>query len=131
MAEPTQEPIQDATDDLSKPLGQSPKRKKRFVVPIPYVTRGIAGALALCVAAFGAWILFVDDPAGGEPMAIVSADTRASPQTAKPGEPAKPPAALTEGEKPSGGQTVTIIDGSTGERREVPVAPAGASPAAK
>jgi uncharacterized protein len=126
MAEPTQE----ATDDLSKPLGQSPKKRKRFVVPIPYVTRSIAGVLALCVAVFAGWILFVDDPAGGEPMAIVSSDTRASPQTAKPGEPVKPPAALAEGEKPAG-QTVTIIDGSTGERREVPVGPAGASPAAK
>ena len=138
MPEPTQEPTQEPTDDLSKPLGQAPKgKKKRLVIPIPLVTRAIAGVLALCVAVVAGWILCVDDPAGGEPMVIVSADTRTASQTAKPGEPASPakppgaPIALAEGEKPSGGQTVTIIDGSTGQRREVPVGPAGSGPAAK
>ena len=124
----------ESTDDLSKPLGQRLKKKKKpFVVPMWLVSRSIAGALGLCVAVLAGWILFVDEPFGGEPMVMVSADTRASPKP-KPGEPStnKPDTAapaLAEGEKP--GQTVTIIDGSTGKRQEVPVAPAGAKASQK
>ena len=136
----TEEP----TDDLSKPLGQKPKKRKRFVVPLPLVTRGIAGVLGLCVAVFLGWILFVDEPFGGEPMVVVSADTRASPQPAKAGQapqaPAPtvqkpdavaPPTALADGDKPSGAKTVTIIDGTTGKRQEVTVAQPGSPPATK
>jgi polysaccharide deacetylase 2 family uncharacterized protein YibQ len=141
----TEEP----TDDLSKPLGTSPKKKRRLAVPLPLVTRAIAGVLAACVAVVAGWILFVDEPFGGEPMVIVSADTRATSQPAKaettpavgkPGAPAAP-TALAEGEKPAvagaekppvpgGGNTVTIIDGTTGKRQEVTVAPPS-SPASK
>ena len=120
----------ESTDDLSKPLGQKKKKKKtRVAVPMWIVSRSIAGVLGLCVAVLAGWILLVDEPYGGEPMALVSADTRAP--TAKAGEPsaaAKKPdpaaSALTEGEK--SGQTVTIIDGSTGKRQEVSVGLAGA-----
>jgi polysaccharide deacetylase 2 family uncharacterized protein YibQ len=75
-------------------------------------------------------------------MVVVSADTRSSPQPAKAGEkPSEPmapagkpdavaaPAALADGERP--GQTVTIIDGTTGKRQEVIVAPPGSKQAAK
>ena len=132
------------TDDLSKPLGQKPKTKKRFVVPLPLVTRAIAGVLGLCVAVFAGWILFVDEPFGGEPMVMVSADTRTSPQPAKAGEgpqaPAPtvqkpdavaPPTALADGDKPPGARTVTIIDGTTGKRQEVTVAQPGSAPSTK
>jgi len=120
----------ESTDDLSKPLGQKKKKKKtHVVVPMWIVSRSIAGVLGLCVTVLAGWILFVDEPYGGEPMAMVSAYTRASPPT-KAGEPlaaAKKPdaaaSAVAEGEKP--GQTVTIIDGSTGKRQEVTVGPAG------
>jgi polysaccharide deacetylase 2 family uncharacterized protein YibQ len=119
----------ESTDDLSKPLGQKKKKKKtHVVVPMWIVSRSIAGVLGLCVAVLAGWILFVDEPYGGEPMAMVSAYTR--PPPAKAGEPlaaaTKPDAAasaLAEGQKP--GQTVTIIDGSTGKRQEVTVGPAG------
>src|SRR6185369_944200 len=104
------------------------KRKTHVVVPMWIVSRSIAGVLGLCVAVLAGWILFVDEPYGGEPMAMVSAYTR--PPPAKAGEPlaaaTKPDAtasALAEGQKP--GQTVTIIDGSTGKRQEVTVGPAG------
>ena len=136
----TEEP----TDDLSKPLGQKPKKRKRFVVPLPLVTRGIAGVLGLCLAVFLGWILFVDEPFGGEPMVVVSADTRASPQPAKAGQapqaPAPtvqkpdavaPPTALADGDKPAGAKTVTIIDGTTGKRQEVTVGQPGSPPATK
>jgi hypothetical protein len=108
------------TDDLSRPLGQTRKTKKPFVLPIPWVTRALAGALSLCVAVLTGWILFVDDPYGGEPAAVISAAT-AAPQTKTADEsevPAKrhaPPS--VEAEK----KTVTIIDGSTGKRQEVNV----------
>ena len=115
----------DPTDDLSRPLGRKPK-KRRIVIPLPLVARAIAGALMLCVAVLAGWILFVDEPFGGEPMVIVSADTRASPP-AKAGDNARgaqapdavaPPVSLADGDKP-GASTVTIIDGSTGKRQEV------------
>jgi polysaccharide deacetylase 2 family uncharacterized protein YibQ len=130
---PTDEPI----DDLAKPLGQSAKKKKkRFVLPIPVVTRVLAGLLALCVAVLAGWILFVDEPFGGEPVAVVSAVTGGSGEAkvAAESQPlAKPSAApiATEAEK----KTVTIIDGTTGKRQDVTVgqssAPASAEPAQK
>ena len=121
----------DSTDDLNKPLGQSPKkRKRRFVLPFPVVTRTLAGMLVLCVAVLAGWILFIDEPFGGEPMALVSAN--ASPQAKSAGkpDPAAPPTALADGDKP-GSKTVTIIDGSTGKRQEVTVGQPGGANAQK
>ena len=119
----------ESTDDLTKPLGQRKKKKPaRFVVPMWLVSHSIAGVLGLCVAVLAGWILFVDEPFGGEPMVLVSAETRPSP-AAKAGEAApaaKPdaaaPATLQQGEK--SGATVTIIDGTTGKRQEINVSPA-------
>jgi uncharacterized protein len=128
----TEEP----TDDLSKPLGKLAK-KKRFAIPLPLVTRTIAGVLGACVAVVAGWILFVDEPFGGEPMVIVNAAPQpvkaggeAAPVANKPDAPAAP-TALAEGDKPTapGAKTVTIIDGTTGKRQEVTVAPPGAAPA--
>jgi len=116
----------DSTDDLTKPLGQAPKRKKRFVLRAPVVIRSLAGMLALCAAVLVGWILFVDDPYGGEPMAVISAVTAAPGKAA--GTSIKPdtaaPLALSETGKPSP-NTVTIIDGSTGKRQEVTVGQPG------
>src|ERR1043166_6388933 len=78
-----------STDDLSKPLGTKKPKRRRIVIPPWLVSRSIAGVLGFCLVVLGGWILFIDEPYGGEPMTIVSADTRASPQTAKPGEAAK------------------------------------------
>jgi uncharacterized protein len=129
MATEAQEPADPAADDLSKPLGKKKPKRKAFVVPTWIVARSIAGVLGFCVAVLAGWILFVNEPYGGEPMTIVSADTRAGPQSGKPGEPAKPvPGAPAAGEnaKAGDGQTVTIIDGSTGKRQEITVTPPGA-----
>ena len=110
------------------------------MLPLWLVPRAIAGALGLCVAVLAGWILFVDEPFGGEPMVVVSADTRSSPQPLKAGDHAAPsaqkpdavapPTAIADGAKPavSGGQTVTIIDGTTGKRQEVTVTPPGGKP---
>jgi hypothetical protein len=115
------------TDDLSKPLGQTRKKKKPFVLPISWVTRPLSGALAACVAVLAGFILFVDDPYGGEPAVVISAAT-AAPQTKASDEApslVKPAAPSVEPEK----KTVTIIDGSTGKRQEVSVGQQGAPPA--
>jgi polysaccharide deacetylase 2 family uncharacterized protein YibQ len=113
------------TDDLHKPLGQT-RKKKPFVLPIPWVTRALAAALSLCIAVLAGWILFVDDPYGGEPAVVIGAAT-AAPQTKAAGEslaPAKPSAPSVEAEK----KTVTIIDGSTGKRQDVNVNQQSAAP---
>ena len=74
---------------------------------------------------------------------MVSADTRTSPQAAKAGaaqapaptaqkpDAVAPPTALADGDKPPGAKTVTIIDGTTGKRQEVTVAPPGSAPRTK
>jgi uncharacterized protein len=128
---PTETP--EAADDLTKPLGKPKRKRSRFIIPGRWVTRAIAGALVACVAVLAGWILFVDEPFGGEPVATVSADTRASPQAggAKTSDSAKPdataPTVTTADAERLGGPTVTIIDGSTGARKEVSVAPTAAS----
>ena len=124
----------DSTDDLHKPLGQGPKRKKPFVLPISVVMRSIAGFLGLCVAVLIGWILFVDEPFGGEPAALVSAVAAQGNKSAEPSaaqaKPNSAPVALADSDKP-GGRTVTIIDGSTGKRQEVNVGQSSAPPQKK
>ena len=120
-----------ADDDLSAPLGQRPKKKRRFVLPIT-VPQLIAGALTLCLSTVAGWALLVDDPFGGEPMVVVSLAGRDAPQAAKTNDDAataaqkKPnaivPTAVADLDKTGpGARTVTIIDGSTGKRQDVQV----------
>jgi hypothetical protein len=131
-----------ADDELSAPLGQKAKKKKRrsFRLPIT-VPQVIAGALALFVLACGGWAVMVDDPLGGEPMAVVatSADPPKDPAAAsvpeaadgarrhdgtiniqkQAAEPAASPQPAAS--PPPGTKTVTIIDGSTGKRQDVAI----------
>jgi len=63
-----------ADDELSAPLGQNAKKKRkarRFTLPIrvPHI---IAGVLGLFVCACTVWALVVEDPLGGEPVAIIA-----------------------------------------------------------
>src|SRR2546423_11529568 len=106
-----------------KPLGQDPKKNKPFVLPVPVVMRAIAGVLGLCLAVLAGWILFVDEPFGGEPLAVVSAVT--APQGKPAGEPgatpkphAAPPLALPEGDKPAG-KTQTVNARSNRQRHGI------------
>jgi hypothetical protein len=90
-----------STDDLNTPLGVAPKKKKkRFVLPPGLISRVVAGALGLCVAVLAGWILFVDEPFGGEPMVIVNAFPAPKPVDAtaaqKP-DVAPPPASVAAG----------------------------------
>jgi len=128
-----------ADDDLSAPLGQRTKTKKRFALPVT-VPQLIAGALTLCLSTVAGWALFVDDPFGGEPMVVVSMAGRDAPQSPKGRDDAataaqkKPdtaiiPTSVADPDK-SGGRTVTIIDGSTGKRQDVQVGGPGDNKAA-
>ncbi len=124
-------------DDLSTPLGQDRKdkpEKRRSIVPT-----ALAGLLGLCLAVFLVWAAVFDDPFGGEPMVVMSTDPNPA-AAKKPDEPAakstKPepkaePAAPKSGTAtapatkdaaatpPPGMQTVTIINGASGNRQEV------------
>jgi polysaccharide deacetylase 2 family uncharacterized protein YibQ len=142
-----------ADDDLNAPLGQDVK-KKRFALPVR-PTHVAAGMLGFALSIFAGWVVFADDPFGGEPMVIVSADPRAPAQPgrpdagrpeagsrpATPGDPAAsakradPPAvadnpAAAAKASPPGEKTITIIDGMSGKRQEVPIAPGDAKGAA-
>jgi polysaccharide deacetylase 2 family uncharacterized protein YibQ len=127
-------------DDLTAPLGQH-RKKRRRALPIT-ISQALAGALTLFLGVFVLWAALGENPFGGEPMAVAPIDLH--PKTAKPADgqsrydgpppaqppaeqatvpPAPPPAASTK--------TITIIDGKTGERQEVVIpgsADTGAAP---
>jgi polysaccharide deacetylase 2 family uncharacterized protein YibQ len=135
-------------DDLSAPLGQSErKRRRKFPVPTPQI---IASALALFLGVFVVWAVVADDPFGGEPMVAVPVDLH--PAVAKKAEaaitpeggpaaqnpdrydgPANGPAAIAPAQPAVAGKTktVTIIDGKTGARQDVVIPDSGNEPAAK
>lgn len=62
-------------DDLSAPLGQEIKRRRRFPVTISRVLPRVVGAvLATFLGVFVLWAIVSDDPLGGEPMIAVPID---------------------------------------------------------
>jgi polysaccharide deacetylase 2 family uncharacterized protein YibQ len=111
------------TDDLSTPLGQKTARKKRrFRLPFTGM-QALAVLLGLFLAVFVGFAIFNDNPLGGEPVARIAIR-----QTAPAAE--KAPAAAssdhagsaksaTKQATPGEQKTVTIIDGSSGARRDV------------
>jgi polysaccharide deacetylase 2 family uncharacterized protein YibQ len=129
-------------DDLSAPLGTGKPKRRRFALPA-LVPRAIAGALAACLAIFTLWALLVDDPFGGEPVAMAPVELRVP--TGKAGEaapasaqarpdakvPAQAAAAPPDKGAPPGSKTVTIIDGLSGKREDVVVAEAPRSAAGR
>ncbi len=128
-----------STDELDAPLGLERPKKRRRAIP-PIVPRLVAGILALCLAGFVAWVVLIDDPFGGEPTAVASADLRGGqqPKTAEPAAPAGPQAkpepaaspAPAAAEPARGGNTVTIIDGMSGRRQEVTIGQSATAPGA-
>ena len=103
-------------DDLNTPLGRKPARGnarwKSLVLPL---FTGVLGALIIAALA---WVILVDDPLGGEPMATATIEL---PQAKKDApSPASDKAAQSDAAA-SGERTVTIIDGKSGSRTEVPV----------
>jgi uncharacterized protein len=103
-------------DDLSAPLGQSKSRRRRLRVP-GLLAPTLAGILTLMLMVFAGWVLLVNDPFGGEPMAVVSA--RVAPSSAE--SPRDREAKRSAEPAPAQGTTVTIIDGISGKRQDVTI----------
>lgn len=102
-----------APDDLQTPLSRPAARgiARRRPPLLPLVT----AALAAIVLAALTWALVVDDPLGGEPVASAVIDKPQAENETPEAAPARHDAGA------AGGRTVTIIDGKSGTRTEVPV----------
>ena len=117
-------------DELSAPLGQDKRpRQHRNGLSFLQLVAAALGALAITIVG---WAMLVEDPLGGEPMAIAPVDLAAAAKA----KPEKPESAAGEGrtglsrdggygsgsEPPAAAlppsRTVTIIDGTSGQRRE-------------
>jgi hypothetical protein len=72
-----------APDDLNTPLGQNKSAQKSALLPVP-VAQAIAAGLGLLVLVFILWAAIADNPLGGEPVVVVSADPPAMPEGQKP-----------------------------------------------
>jgi polysaccharide deacetylase 2 family uncharacterized protein YibQ len=128
-----------APDDLNTPLGQNfgqDKRKRLPKLPVagPQLLAGMLGLSGLLVVS---WALFVNDPLGGEPVAVIAAKSPAAGQakldTAGDGrehsrydgpagtapDSAAAAAAGKTAIPPLGSKTITIIDGSSGKSQDV------------
>jgi polysaccharide deacetylase 2 family uncharacterized protein YibQ len=137
-----------APDDLNAPLGQKagpdkPKRRLKLPAAGPQLLAGTLGLFGLLVVV---WAVFVNDPLGGEPVAVVAAKPPAAGKaTGQDGadkahsrydgpavtvsDQAAAATAAKAAKLPPGSQTITIIDGSNGKSQDVvipgnaPVAP--------
>jgi uncharacterized protein len=131
-------------DDLDAPLGQEPK-KRRISIPIN-TSQVLGGALALFLGVFVLWAVLAENPFGGEPIAVapikVPPVASSGPPTVIAGnpnrydgpdpaqqQPSQAAPAATPSAPGSAPQTVTIIDGKTGQRQEIQLAaPASDAP---
>lgn len=120
-----------AADDLNAPLGQH-KDKNEDLRPrrigVPQLLAALLAASGMVVAV---WAAFVNDPLGGQPVAVVSTQPvpGAAAKTAGGSEAehrhegaadgAAAAAATVDVKVPPGAKTVTIIDGSSGKRQQV------------
>ncbi|HZT27323.1 MAG TPA: divergent polysaccharide deacetylase family protein [Pseudolabrys sp.] len=118
-------------DDLNAPLGQDKKKRQRKL------PANAPQAVALLLGTFGlvviAWGIFVNDPLGGEPIAVVATARKpagnAIPSNGDSSEHARHDGAARSADKmtvkiepaipPPGSKTVTIIDGSSGKSHDV------------
>ena len=121
-------------DDLNAPLGQQ-LRKRRLSIPIT-TSQVMAAVLTLFLGVFVVWAVVVNNPFGGEPIVVVpinlhpgpaakTADGQAPPKVVavNPDAPAAAqPAPGQTAASPAATKTITIIDGKTGERKEVAIA---------
>jgi hypothetical protein len=117
----------DTADDLSAPLGQTTRRRRRQFRPPFTGLQTLAVMLGLFLATFAGFAIFNDNPLGGEPIAHVALRQSAPTENKAAPEPGHGTERSTEqGGKaaprqfPAGEQkTVTIIDGSSGARHDV------------
>jgi polysaccharide deacetylase 2 family uncharacterized protein YibQ len=117
-----------ADDDLTTPLGRKKrKRRPKFAIAMPQLVAGVLGLSGLAVVG---WAIFVNDPLGGEPVAVVATalpgDKTGGEQHARHdgqsgGKPAadKAPAKEAAVTPPPGSKVITVIDGSSGKSKDV------------
>jgi hypothetical protein len=114
----------EAADDLSAPLGQNTVRaKRRFRLPFTGV-HVLAVLLGLFLVTFVGFALFNSNPFGGEPIVRIALPPAApgeKPATASPAPSEPMTMAAPKQAAPGTQQTVTIIDGSSGARHDVPI----------
>lgn len=122
------------TDDLSAPLGQSRKKHRaRFSLPVAPIA---AGVLAVFLGVFVAWAAVSDNPFGGEPVVVAPLQMKPAVPPKTPGSPGgagrydgpaqTPPTSPGKRAGSPDTTTINIINGSTGDRREVVIpAPGG------
>lgn len=116
----------ETADDLSAPLGQDkPRRKRRLRLPFTAM-QALAILLGLFLATFAGFAIFNKDPLGGEPMTrlaigVPKATDEKPAAAAGHSQESKPDGKHEAKEAPKQGEqkTVTMIDGSTGTRRDV------------
>ena len=117
----------ETADDLSAPLGQDkPRRKRRLRLRLPFTAMQLlAVVLGLFLVSFAGFAIFNKDPLGGEPMSRIAInDPKPADKDDKPAsghgketqqETREAPKPAAPGEQ----KTITMIDGSTGARRDV------------
>jgi polysaccharide deacetylase 2 family uncharacterized protein YibQ len=105
-------------DELDNPLGLGPQKQPSRMPP--RVLGIAAGVLSIIVAFAVAWIAIVDDPLGGEPFVVATIGKPAATAAAEK------PKQVAVGPGPA--RTITVIDGKTGERKDVVVRDADDTP---
>jgi uncharacterized protein len=114
-----------STDDLTTPLGQSNARKRRFRLSFNAM-HALAAVLAVFLLGFLSVAIFNENPLGGEPMVRLAINGGAPPDVAAKTPPmaktapaADQPVIVRQPTANPGEQrTVTIIDGSSGARKD-------------
>jgi polysaccharide deacetylase 2 family uncharacterized protein YibQ len=114
----------ETADDLSAPLGQqtAARHKRRYRLPFTG-TQALVVLLGLFLVTFAGFAIFNDNPLGGEPVARVAIRqaTPAGEKTAAAPAPTPEHGAKSVTKQAATGEqkTITIIDGSSGARRDV------------
>jgi len=112
----------ETADELSTPLGQKKAPRKRSI-RLPFTgLQAVAVLLGLFLVTFVGFILFNDNPLGGEPVARI-AIRPAQPEPEKPAKAVASDATEAKSASAPGAavehKTVTIIDGSSGAHHDV------------
>lgn len=117
-------------DDLNAPLGQDKPKTSPIPAAVPQILAGVLGLFGIAIVV---WAIFVNDPLGGEPTAVVATGSLAKkPDVAGDGQqhsrydgpaamaaPSNAAAPSVAAGAPPGSKTITIIDGSSGKHQDV------------
>jgi polysaccharide deacetylase 2 family uncharacterized protein YibQ len=101
-------------DDLETPLKSRQEKPSRGRLPV-LLLGGLTLAMAAAIGIGVAWVVIYDDPLGGEPRHAVKIEQILPPSSQTKTAPEVNPQAAPKGDP----RTITIIDGNTGQKREV------------